>query len=99
MAGSTFVVNRLDLKKMLAMLRVNDKSIDELEASLNRLHRHVNAVSFAGMLQKVGLKQGDITNVFRRMGIDDISITEIFNALDEERINETFGKIVVLSIE
>ncbi|MGI0141158.1 MAG: hypothetical protein ACREBF_00700 [Candidatus Micrarchaeales archaeon] len=97
--GATFVVNRLDLKKMLSMLKVNEKSIDELEANLNRMHRHVNAVAFAGMLQKVGLKQNDITNVFRRMGIDDISITEIFNALDEEKINETFGKIVVLSVE
>ncbi|MDE1869460.1 MAG: hypothetical protein KGH71_00545 [Candidatus Micrarchaeota archaeon] len=97
--GATFVVNRLELKKMLTMLKVSDKTIDELEANLNRLHRHVNAVSFAGMLQKVGLKQADVTNVFRRMGIDDISITEIFNALDEEKINETFGKIVVLTVE
>ena len=97
--GATFVVNRLELKKMLTMLKVSDKTIDELEANLNRLHRHVNAVSFAGMLQKVGLKQADITNVFRRMGIDDISITEIFNALDEEKINETFGKIVMLTVE
>ncbi|MDE1845689.1 MAG: hypothetical protein KGH53_00170 [Candidatus Micrarchaeota archaeon] len=97
--GATFVVNRLELKRMLTMLKVSDKTIDELEANLNRLHRHVNAVSFAGMLQKVGLKQNDITNVFRRMGIDDINITEIFNALDEEKINETFGKIVVLTVE
>lgn len=84
---------------MLTMLKVSDKSIDELEANLNRLHRHVNAVSFAGMLQKLGLKQNDITNVFRRMGINDISITEIFNSLDEQKINETFGKIVVLKVE
>lgn len=97
--GATFIVNRLELKKMLTMLKVGEKSIDELEANLNRLHRHVNAVSFAGMLQKLGLKQGDVTNIFRRIGIDDVSITEIFNSLDEERISETFGKIVVLSVE
>ncbi|MDE1762399.1 MAG: hypothetical protein KGH59_04445 [Candidatus Micrarchaeota archaeon] len=97
--GETFVVNRIDLRRMLTMLKVSDKNIDQLEANLNRLHRHVNAVAFAGMLQKLGLKQGDITNIFRRMGVDDVSITNIFNALDEQRINETLGKIVVLSVE
>ena len=97
--GTTFVVNRLDLKRMLTMLKVSNKSIDELEANLNRLHRHVNAVAFAGMLQKLGLKQGDITNIFRRLGIDDVNITNVFNSLDEEKINETFGKIVELNIE
>ena len=95
----TFVLNRIDLKKMLTRLKVSEKGIDQLEANLNRMHRHVNAVAFAGMLEKLGLKQEDITNIFRRMGIGDVSITEVFNALDEERISETFGKIVVLKIE
>ncbi|MDE1824808.1 MAG: hypothetical protein KGH61_02200 [Candidatus Micrarchaeota archaeon] len=95
----TFALNRIDLKKMLTMLKVSEKGIDQLEASLNRMHRHVNAVAFAGMLEKLGLRQEDITNIFRRMGIDDVSITEVFNALDEERINETFGKVVVLKVE
>jgi hypothetical protein len=97
--GETFIINRLDLKKMLTMLKVSDKNIDELESNLNRLHRHVDAVAFVGMLQKLGLKQGDITNILRRIGIDDISITDILTAIDEEKISATFGKVVVLNVE
>ena len=35
----------------------------------------------------------------RRIGIDDVSITEVFNTLDEERIKSAFGRIVELKVE
>ncbi len=97
--GNTFIVSRLDLKKMLTNLKVSDKNIDELESGLNRMHRHVNAVAFAGMLQKLGLKQAEITNILRRIGLEDVSITSVLNSLDEERISATFGKVVILNID
>lgn len=96
--GNTFIINRINLRKMLVMLQVSEKSIEEFEASLNKAHRHVNAITFANMLQKVGLKQEDIANILRRIGIDDITISNIFNTLDEEKISETFGRIVELNV-
>ncbi|MGC8586921.1 MAG: hypothetical protein ACP5K9_01370 [Candidatus Micrarchaeia archaeon] len=96
--GETFIVNRLDLKKMLTMLGMSDKNIDTLEASINKMHRHVDAVTFAGMLQKYGLGQESVKNVLRRLGIDDVTITKILNALDEERINASYGRVVEVNV-
>jgi len=96
--GETFVVNRLDLKKMLTMLGMSDKNIDTLEASINKMHRHVDAVTFAGMLQKYGLGVESTKNVLRRLGIDDVTITKILNALDEERISSSYGRVVEVNV-
>jgi hypothetical protein len=97
--GTTFTVNRIALKRMLTVLQLSEKSIDELLANLNKQHRHVNAVAFAGMLQRLGLKSESIANVLRRVGIDDITISSIFNMLDEERIKSAYGRIVEIYVE
>lgn len=98
MPGS-YAVNRIELKKMLTSLGVSDASAEKLLAALNKMHRHVNAVAFVDMLEKMGVKQYSINNILRRIGIDDAAIAEIFNVLDEERIQSTFGKVVKLEIE
>lgn len=97
--GATFTINRIALKRMLTVLQLSEKSIDELLANLNKMHRHVNAVAFAGMLQRLGLKSESIANVLRRVGIDDITISSIFNMLDEERIKSAYGRIVEIYVE
>ncbi len=97
--GETFIISRIDIKKILTKLGISDKSTEELLSSMNKMHRHVNVVSFASMLQKLGLKQQDITNVLRRMGIEDIAITSVLNILDEEKIRGTLGRVVDLDIE
>ncbi|MGC8662321.1 MAG: hypothetical protein ACP5RT_00865 [Candidatus Micrarchaeia archaeon] len=96
--GKTFIINRLELRKGLAMLGVSDVNINTLEAELNRVHRHISAVTFAGLLQNIGVKQSEIINLFRRMGIDDVKITEIMNMFDEAKINEAYGRVVELNI-
>ncbi len=97
--GATFTISRIELKRMLTTLGISERNIDELIAELNRAHRHANAVTFAGMLQKVGLKEDDVSNVLRRIGIDDITITSIFNMLEEERIKSAYGRVVDISLE
>ncbi|MGC9099195.1 MAG: hypothetical protein ACP5HW_01445 [Candidatus Micrarchaeia archaeon] len=96
--GKTFIVNRIELRKNLTLLGISDVNINSLEAELNKRHRHINAVAFAGLLQKIGLRQDEIINLFRRIGIDDVKITEIMNVLDEEKINEAYGRVVELDI-
>ena len=97
--GATFTVNRIALKRMLTVMMLSERSIDELIASLNKMHRHANAVAFAGMLQRLGLKSDSIANVLRRIGIDDITISSIFNVLDEERIKSAYGRSVEIYLD
>jgi ribulose 1,5-bisphosphate carboxylase large subunit-like protein len=63
------------------------------------MHRHANAVFFAGLLQKAGLKQEDVAKVLRRIGIDDINMTSIFSMLEEEKIKNAYGRVVEMSLE
>ncbi|MDE1854803.1 MAG: hypothetical protein KGH57_00575 [Candidatus Micrarchaeota archaeon] len=97
--GATFTVSRIELKRTLTTLGVSEKKIDELTGELNRMHRHANAVVFAGMLQRAGLKAEDAANVLRRIGIDDIAISSIFNTLEEDRIKSAYGKVVDIVVE
>lgn len=97
--GLTFTVNRIELKKMLTVLGVSERSADEMLSELNKRHKHANAVAFAGMLQKVGLKNDDISNMLRRIGIDDITISNVINTLDEDRIRSAYGRIVEILLE
>lgn len=98
MPGS-FTVSRIDLKQMLTNLGISEGTAEGLLNNLNKTHRHVNAVAFVGMLEKLGLKQYDINNILRRIGIDDTTIAEIFNVLDEEKIQSTFGRVIKLGVE
>ena len=63
------------------------------------MHKHVNVIMFTGMLQNVGLKRNDIVNMLRRAGIDDVTISNIFDVLEEEKIKNTFGKLMELRVE
>ncbi|MCL5427723.1 MAG: hypothetical protein M1321_00910 [Candidatus Marsarchaeota archaeon] len=93
MVRNSFLVSKVDLKKMITSLGVNEAGTEEMLAKLDKMHRHVDVVAFIGMLEKLGVHGKDITNVLRRIGIGDTDITQAFNVLDEERIEETFGKV------
>jgi SOS response regulatory protein OraA/RecX len=97
--GVTYTVSRIELKRTLTTLGMSEKNIDDLLAELNKMHRHANAVFFAGLLQKAGLKQEDVAKVLRRIGIDDINMTSIFSMLEEEKIKNAYGRVVEMSLE
>ncbi len=92
------MVKRIELKRMLTVLGVSERSIDGFLAELNKMHKHANVVAFSGMLQKMGLRNDDIANVLRRVGLDDIAISNTFNMLDEEKIKSAYGRVVEISL-
>ncbi len=98
-ATNSLVVNKLDLKKMVTSLGVSDGSTEAFLGKLDKMHQHIDAVGFVGMLEKLGIKQKDIANILRRIGFTDTKIVEVFNLLDEEKIETTFGKVVQLKVE
>lgn len=98
MAG-TFTLNKIELRRILSSFKVSDKNIDFLLTQLDKMHRHANVIIFAEMLQKAGLKQSDAINVLRRAGIDDVTISNVMDAIEEDRIKNTFGRIIELSVD
>ena len=96
---NTFVVSKIDLKKMLSPLGVSPGSIESILNILDKSHKHVNAIAFVGMLQKIGLSSENIENILRRIGIDDLAISDIFDRIDEDKIHQSFGRVVELSVD
>lgn len=96
--AATFTVSRVEIKRMLASLGIADKRIDELLSGMDKSHRHVNVATLVRMLQNTGIRQRDVANILRRIGIDDISIAKVFDVIDEARINEAFGRVVEINV-
>ncbi|EQD59709.1 hypothetical protein B1B_08081, partial [mine drainage metagenome] len=95
----TFIMGKVELKRLLSAFKVSDKNANELLAKIDKTYRHINAIAFAESLQRLGLKQEDITNILRRAELDDVTISGIFDMIETERIRSTFGKLVDLSVD
>ena len=97
--AQTFTINKIELKKLLSSFSISSKNIDEIIAMIDRAYKHINVIAFAESLQRLGLKQEDITNILRRAGIDDVTISNIFDTIESERIRGSFGKLVELKVD
>ncbi len=97
--ANTFVINRIKLEKILSAFSVSTKNIDEMLNQINKTHKHINALAFVSMLHRYGVTPTDTENILRRLGFDDVTITDLFNMLDEQRINEAYGKVVELNVD
>ncbi len=97
--ANTFVINRIKLEQILAAFKVSTKNIDDMLNQINKTHRHINALAFVSMLRRYGVRPVDASNILRRIGVDDVTITDIFNMLDEQNISETYGKVVELNVD
>ncbi len=96
---NTFTVSRLELRKILIAYGLTEKSIAALFSSMEKEHRHINVIQFTTLLEKTGLSRERIANVFRRLNMDDILISEILNMTDESKIAAETGKLYTASIE
>ncbi|MDE1851219.1 MAG: hypothetical protein KGH69_00835 [Candidatus Micrarchaeota archaeon] len=96
--AATFTVSRVEIKRMLASLGIADKRIDQLLSDMDKSRRHVNVIMLVRMLQNTGIRQRDVANILRRIGIDDVSIAKVFDVIDETRINEAFGRVVEINV-
>jgi hypothetical protein len=98
MAG-TFIINKIELKRILNSFGVNIKSVENMLGALDKMHKNVNAIAFAKMLFGVGLKESQVETILRRIGIDDLSISDIFDSIDEDKIHQSFGRVVELNVD
>lgn len=97
--GASYTVNKIEFKRMLTTFKVSNINIDMLLVQIDKSYKHINAVALAEQLQKFGLKQTDIANIFRRIGVDDITISNIFDIVEAEKIKSTFGRLIELSVD
>ena len=98
MAG-TYIINKIELKRILNSFGVNIRSVEGILGTLDKMHKNVNAIEFAKMLFGLGLKQAQVETILRRIGVDDLAISGIFDRIDEDKIHQSFGRVVELSVD
>lgn len=93
------MINKIELKRILNSFGVSIRSVEGMLGALDKMHKNVNAVEFAKMLFGLGLKQMQVETILRRIGIDDLAISDIFDRIDEDKIHQSFGRVVELGID
>lgn len=96
---SSFALGRMEIRHILISFNVSEKNIENLLSNLEKAHRHINVVTFIAMLDRVGLDRDKVTEVLRRFGIDDVTISRSMEAVDENRIMSETGRIYNVTIE
>ncbi len=96
---STFTVSRLELRRILAAYGLSENRINEVFGNLEKEHRHINIVQLVNLLEKEGMSRDRITNIFRRLNMNDILISEVLNMADESKISAEIGRLYSATIE
>ncbi|MCL4381807.1 hypothetical protein M1614_02410 [Candidatus Marsarchaeota archaeon] len=96
---NTFTISRIELRRILTSYKVPEKNITSLIVSMEKAHRHINIIMFASLLEKAGMKHDKISNIFRRIGMDDVSINKAMNIIDEEKISSEAGRIYNVTLD
>ncbi|MCL4404812.1 MAG: hypothetical protein M1544_03410 [Candidatus Marsarchaeota archaeon] len=99
MAKDTYTISRQELRRVLTVYKVDEASMVKLFSDMEKMHRHVNAIAFAGMLERINVKRDVIANVLRRLGMDDVSINETLTGMDEQKLMAESGRIFEATIK
>ncbi|MGA2800727.1 MAG: hypothetical protein ABSE71_05390 [Candidatus Micrarchaeaceae archaeon] len=95
----TFTVTKAELRQMLTALGIPEKSIGGFLSTLEKTHRHTNIIVFASLLEKLGIDRPRMANIFRRMGMEDITINNAFRMIDESKITAETGRLYEAEIK
>jgi mevalonate kinase len=82
----SFQISRVEMRRVMASFRVSERNIDYIISVMERAHRHMNVITFASMLENIGLSSSELKELLRRFGIEDIDINRIIEMVDEHKI-------------
>jgi hypothetical protein len=95
----SFTITRLELRHILTALGASERDINLLMTSLDKTHRHTNIIVFVNLLEKLGIGRDKMSNVLRRMGMDDVTIIHVFRMVDESRIRAETGRLYEVKLD
>lgn len=98
-ALETYVVSRQELRRILIAFGMSEKSLEPMLNAVEKAHKHINVITFASMLERAGLDRDKISNVFRRFGMDDLTIRKALDTSDEQKILAETGRIFNVSVD
>ncbi len=81
--GGSVSIEKEKLRKRLLQYGLNEVKIEEISKMFDKNNRHLNVVQFVLKLQNYGVIRDNISDLLKEMGVDDTTIINIFNAVDE----------------
>ena len=95
----TLTISRNELRKVLVSMGMSDKNVISLFGVLDKAHKHANAISFVTMLERMGMDRVKSTRILRRIGLEDITIENVMNMVDESKINAEIGRTYEATVD
>ncbi len=80
--GSTVPFKTDELKAKLRAFGLTETKVEMITKAFERNNRHLDAVNFVVMLERMGVERKQISEFFKEMGIDDATIINIFTKAD-----------------
>lgn len=96
---TTFTISRVEIRHMMLSFKVSEKNIQSALSLMEKSHRHINIISFISMLEGYGLDKDQITQLLRRIGLDDIKIGEAMEMVDEHKITSEAGRLFYATLD
>ncbi len=71
-----------ELRRKMRQYNLSEEKIEELSRTFERSSKHIDVISFVILLERFGLDRRSITEFLKDVGIDDITIINIFGKVD-----------------
>jgi len=95
----TYTISRDELRRILVAFKVSEKAIARLIGDMEKAHRHMNVIAFASMLEKLDISRQTMSQIFRRLGMDEIIVNKVFNMVDEQKMLAESGRLYEASLD
>lgn len=89
----SYSITRPELRRILIAYKVDEKNVERLFSDMEKAHRHINVVTFISLLEKSDIQKPTISNILRRLGMDDVRINNALNMADEQKLASESGRI------
>ncbi len=74
-----------EFRKKIRRLGMAEERIEEMCRTFEKYNKHIDVISFVILLERFGIDRRNITDFLKDVGIDDITIINIFGKVDVKK--------------
>ncbi|MBS3067678.1 hypothetical protein J4450_03180 [Candidatus Micrarchaeota archaeon] len=71
-----------ELRRKMRQYGLSEEKIEDVSRTFEKNNHHIDTISFVILLERFGLDRRSITEFLKDVGIDDITIINIFGKVD-----------------
>ncbi len=90
--GKSAIFLKEEYRRRMRQYGMTEEKIEETSRIFERNNKHIDVITFVIMLERSGLERRAITEFLKDVGIDDITIINIFGKVDLKKTELTGSK-------